>query len=113
MIKTPCNNCPFRTDVKPYLRPQRASEIRDALERGGDFPCHKTVDYSDGEDDGKRTKDSKFCAGALILMEKDFGAVQNQMVRIGSRLGLIDLDELDMDAPVYEDFDGWEDSFQQ
>ena len=26
-LKSPCSNCPFRTDIRPYLRPDRAEEI--------------------------------------------------------------------------------------
>ncbi len=41
-LRQPCNNCPFRTNVQPYLRPERAQEIARALRDGGEFPCHKT-----------------------------------------------------------------------
>jgi hypothetical protein len=115
-MKTPCDNCPFRTDVRAYIRPERAEEIWETLEHGALFPCHKTVDYDDPNDEGgegRVTGDSQFCAGALILMEKEWedqgGAMANQMVRICTRIGNppLDLDALDMDAPVFDDFESW------
>lgn len=110
-LTTPCDNCPFRTDIKPYLHPERVEEIRDALVRG-EFPCHKTVTYRDG--DGEEAEDVRVatdkeihCAGALILQEKT-GHV-SQMMRIAERLGMYDHRKLDMDAPV---FDSWEEMIE-
>ena len=109
----PCNNCPFRLDVIPYLRRDRAEEITECLKDGGDFSCHKTTRL--GEDgENHTTKDSKFCAGAIGVMQntEEDGALQNQMVRIGLRLGLIDERVLDQnfEGVVYPDFQGWIDS---
>lgn len=109
---TPCGNCPFRLDVPGYIRPERGQEIRAALLQGGTFPCHKTVDYSDeDEGDGPRPmgRDERWCAGALITMEHTGGCERNQMVRIASRLGILDLRELDMDAPVAKSWREWRD----
>lgn len=103
-LKKPCSNCPFRTDIDPYLRTARAREIVESL-ASGIFPCHKTVDYEalddlDEDDVGSRDQSGeKFCAGALIMMHKQ-GHV-GQMARIGARLGGYDPDQLDMDAPVF------------
>lgn len=109
MKHTPCGNCPFRKDVAAYIRPERGREIRASLQRGGMFPCHKTVDYDDSDDEGEGrvTVESIFCGGALALMEKNGGAYQNQMVRISSRLGLLDIDEIDKDTVP----DTWEEWF--
>lgn len=82
------------------------------------FPCHKTVDYSEEDEnggDGRVTGDSKFCAGALLLMEKEWsddgraGAMENQMVRICTRIGSppLDLDALDHTAPGFADLESW------
>jgi len=104
--REPCENCPFRTDVTPYLRRDRAEEISDALREGGEFSCHKTVDYDgDGEDDegnitGRETKQEQFCAGALIMLEKSSGP--NQMMRVAQRLGMYDPSKLNMEAPVFD-----------
>lgn len=112
----PCPNCPFRVDSRGFITPERGEEIQASLERGGMFPCHKTVDYKGSTDgEGRVTANSVFCAGALIVMERswDHGAVENQAVRIAGRLGLLDLDKLDMDAPVAEDFDAWIDWLEE
>lgn len=98
----PCAKCPFRTDIPGYLRGARAQEIAEALASGGDFPCHETTVTVEDEygDDSERAanEDSKFCAGALIAMEKEGFA--NQHMRVGERIGLYDNSKLDMDAPV-------------
>lgn len=103
----PCKHCPFRTDIAPFLRPERAREIADSLERGDDFPCHSTVDY--GEDsDGQETADTgnaARCAGAMIICEKQDRPTQ--AMRIGERLGLYDRHALDMGAPVYGTLQEW------
>lgn len=102
-LTSPCDNCPFRTDVKPYIRAARVREIERSLERA-EFPCHKTTKH---EDDGEGSVyvpsgGEIHCAGALILMEKE--GRSSQMMRIGERLGLYDPSKLKMDAPVYESF---------
>lgn len=97
-MKAPCAQCPFRTDIKPYLRKARIKEIRAGLQRG-EFPCHKTITSND-DDERVQTADSKHCAGAMILLEKI--NEPSQMMRIAERLGLYDPAELDMAAPVYD-----------
>ena len=99
-LRRPCPRCPFRTDIEGYLRAERASEIGKDLERGAIFHCHETVTYGEDDDDTPDTTGSQFCAGALIMLERERGA--NQAMRIGGRLGLYDPDKLDMDAPVVE-----------
>ena len=76
-------------------------EIEVSLERAS-FPCHKTIDYDD-EDDQRGTEGSSHCAGALILLEKL--ERPSQMMRIAERLGLYDRTRLDMGAPVFDSFD--------
>jgi hypothetical protein len=103
----PCSNCPFRTDVKPYLRAERVEEIERGLERG-EFYCHKTTQHkdTDGDDDvvGYRKAGSEMhCAGALILLEKL--ERPSQMMRIAERLRMYDPSKLNMAAPVYDTFE--------
>jgi hypothetical protein len=108
----PCSNCPFRSDIKPFLRRGRGEEIADVLRRGGTFACHKTVDHSDDESDDdidatldrmRGAPEESHCAGALIVTERDSGP--NQMHRIAMRLGMYDPDKLDRNAPVFENLD--------
>jgi len=99
----PCAHCPFRSDIKPYLRAGRVEDIERSLERST-FACHETTVESD-DDDGSRveTDESKHCAGALILMEKS--GKSSQMMRIAERLLLYDARKLDMESPVFNDFE--------
>lgn len=102
---SPCDNCPFRSDKPFYLPAARVREIENGLVRG-DFACHKTTVFCDGEDgmgDRCETEKSLHCAGALILLEKL--EQPSQMMRICERLGLYDRTKLDMSAPVYDSFD--------
>lgn len=114
-LRQPCNNCPFRPDVKPYLRPDRAQEIARSLREGGEFACHKTTVPVDTDDDGTDLADipgvSRFCAGALATMERE--GASNQMTRIAERLGLYNPDTLNADAlPVYASLTDWVRSYQ-
>ena len=100
-LKKPCADCPFRTDVTPYLHLERAEEIVDGLtHQQQTFTCHKTNSQSD---DGEtiETEDSQHCAGALIMLEKM--EQPNQMMRWMERIGYYDRTKLDMQANVYGD----------
>jgi len=110
-LTKPCDNCPFRTNVTPYLSPERVSEIATAvLQCQGTFTCHKTtVASSESEDGGMRDgPKAQHCAGALILLEKL--ERPNQMMRICERLGLYDRHKLVMGAPVFDSFEDMEDA---
>ena len=100
-LTSPCDNCPFRTDVRPYLRRARIEMLERDLERGT-FNCHKTVKSL-----GAKGSEAA-CAGSLILQEK-LGRRPNIM-RIAERLGLYDHTKLNMDAPVYESFEAMSDA---
>lgn len=109
-LKKPCANCPFRTDIPFYLRAERAVEIAESLrDKGESFPCHKTVDYDAGEDDDgnvvadRDRSNEQHCAGAAIILLKEDRP--NQILQVGSRLGLIDLSRYDMGAPVFATMD--------
>lgn len=69
-MKAACANCPFRTDVKPFLHPERASQIAySAANPYSEFHCHKTLDYVDTDDTGEpaSTEKTKFCAGFFSM----------------------------------------------
>lgn len=100
-LTSPCPKCPFRSDIKPFLRPDRVLEIEESLRRS-EFPCHQTLDY-EGGGDSRETEKTMHCAGALILLEKLDRP--SQMMRICERLGLYDRTKLDMDAPVFDSFE--------
>ena len=106
-LKTPCANCPFRSDIKSYLRVSRVADIEGSLRhRQASFTCHKTTEAVEDDDGGSEMVDgpkAQHCAGALILLETI--DEPNQMMRIAQRLGSYDPDQLDYDAPVFKSFD--------
>jgi hypothetical protein len=76
-----CSNCPFRNDEHAiHLSEGRLDSIKEALLRGENFVCHKTV-YS---------KDSKqkplMCAGAYEFLIKN--KQPNQIMQIAERIGV-------------------------
>lgn len=104
-LTKPCSHCPFRNDIPPYLNNLRAQEIWESLtDRGAMFPCHETTGAK-----GPKKGPELFCAGALILLEREGLAHKNQMVRISERLGMLARrEELDLEnAPVYETAEEW------
>lgn len=103
-LKAPCLDCPFRSDIRPYLRRARAEQIVRDLERMT-FACHETVHCPQPRDKRSRFSDRNqhHCAGALILMHK--ADRQGDLQQIAERMGLYDRSELRMDAPVYHTFE--------
>ena len=109
-LRTPCNNCPFRTDIEPYLHAARARQIARGAERH-ELYCHKTtIEDEDGE---RRIVPgrSKVCAGMMICLERVNRP--SQMMRISERLRLYDRRKLDMDAPVYESPEAFIEAYEQ
>ncbi len=103
-ITQPCDNCPFRSDVHPYLSKKRVEGIAKGLVYGSEtFACHKTTSGGNGRMTRKQTAQSSHCAGALIIQHKT-GKV-GQMAQIAERLGLFDPSKLKMNSPVYETFE--------
>jgi hypothetical protein len=99
-LTSPCKDCPFRSDIRPYLTRERIDQIDNSLIRA-EFPCHKTTEHDD-DDNYVPTDNEQHCAGALILLEKL--ERPSQMMRIAERLGLYDRRKLDMKAPVFDTF---------
>jgi hypothetical protein len=67
-MKEPCIHCPFRRDVRPFLRVERAEEIAGtALNKYSDFACHKTLGHDDDEGDTIIVATSLTCAGFLTM----------------------------------------------
>lgn len=104
----PCEHCPFRTDIRPYLRASRVWEIEESLDQGH-FPCHETLNYDDLEDGEEPdtikmlTDKSAHCAGAMILLEKL--ELRSNLMRVYERMGWYDPKKLDMKAPIFDSFD--------
>jgi hypothetical protein len=102
----PCAKCPFVRGTQMRLRPDRIRDIERSVNQhnGATFPCHETLDYSDG-DGGRDTDKTTHCAGALIYIEKQ--GVSSQMMRIAERLGMYDRRKLADEGLVWDDVDEW------
>lgn len=73
-LKTPCKNCPFRTD-KTAIRfscRERAEEIENQAYRNG-FPCHLSAELDEEDEDGgfEAVENSQHCVGYIIMALKD------------------------------------------
>lgn len=112
-LRTPCKNCPFRTDA-PAIRfaaRERAEEIEESAYRNG-FPCHLSANYTgDDDEDGGYVfgENTQHCAGALIMYAESGGNVpfehlpDRQQDRVLARL--------DFNAPVWENEQTFLDSY--
>lgn len=101
---TPCDSCPFRNDIIPFLSGEK--RVRE-LERcqDGEFPCHQTTELD--EDDGETLLNHEktvACAGRMIMSWLAYGGL-GQIDAMSARCGMFDPEKLDLDAPV---FDGWD-----
>lgn len=70
IMKKPCEHCPFRNDVKPFLTAERGEELAyHAQNPYNSFPCHKTTVSDDDSEEGEMicTENSKRCAGFVTL----------------------------------------------
>lgn len=114
-LKAPCKLCPFRSDCEQWrggLGERRAQEIATSLRNDGFFTCHKTIQPhdDDGEECEKRGLEDGniYCAGALIMMEKEGIANDNRNIRIAKMLEIYPV--LRMDSSVFascEEFVAW------
>ena len=104
-LKTPCKNCPFRTDDTGirFACKERAEEIAEQAYRNG-FPCHlSAVLMTSGyEEEGYFPgENTQHCAGAIMMFMKDqndtWPGVDNDEELV-ERLW----DQMDWDAPVFE-----------
>jgi hypothetical protein len=106
-LKRPCGECPFRSDIRPYLTLPRAREIALGVAgrggRGGrgfgpgfTFSCHKTVTTLGGK------VAEQMCGGALAMLAKADLLWDNQMLRIAAGCRIFDPEGIDETAPVYD-----------
>lgn len=97
--RSPCENCPFRSDIDFWLDAQKVRSILCALQGDGDFPCHQMTAASDqppGQDQA--------CIGAAIFLEHvRLGGVRANLafrLREGA-LREFHRDEVNMGAAVF------------
>lgn len=99
--KQPCDNCPFRSDKPFYLREEKVKAILQGLQNDQHFCCHKTLDYSKGEQP-EIVEGSSICIGSALFMEyAGIGALSNVCYRIAIMTGDLTLEDLQQDLPVY------------
>jgi hypothetical protein len=73
-MKKPCEHCPYREDIKPFLHPERGSELAFAAQnRYQSFPCHKTTESDDEGMECQVVAHTKVCAGFLSLQHNENG----------------------------------------
>lgn len=109
-LKTPCKNCPFRTD-KTGIRfacRERAEEIEESAYRNG-FPCHLSAHDNSDEDDENggyvATENSQHCVGYIIMQIKE--GYDSAWPGINNDYDLLDklTGQVNLDAPVFENSD--------
>lgn len=97
-VSKPCDNCPFLREGGIRLRRARIVEIHD---KGGAFPCHKTVDH-----DARDRSSERECVGAIIFAYKESGPGVGQLLRVAERLDLVDRRLADDEHPeVFDSLD--------
>ena len=76
-IKKPCIHCPYRHDVRPFLHPERASDLAFIAQNPyQSFPCHKTTESQEDDEGNSDTvvvETTKICAGFLSLQHNELG----------------------------------------
>ncbi len=95
MSQQPCHNCPFRSDIPPYIPAERYLTIGYAMQNDGSFDCHKTAH-------NESVRNSP-CIGAISVLESEGDALANVMVRLAARSGLVRW-PMRHEVPVYRSF---------
>lgn len=106
-LRTPCKNCPFRTDETAirFACLKRAEEIAESAYRHG-FPCHLSADFTgDDDEDGGYVfgENTQHCVGATLMFLKNGGTGNVPFERLRRAEQSRVENRLDWDAPVYED----------
>lgn len=95
--KRPCGSCPFRKDMHAgALSRERLDEIFNASA----FQCHKTVDYSGEDREGRAGDNPQQCAGLIAVLHRS--GKPNQIMQVAERLTGIDFDKYDPDGVAYD-----------
>jgi Family of unknown function (DUF6283) len=96
-IKRPCEHCPFRRDVPPYLH--RARQIARQMEDDHYwFACHETT----GMKHGKRVRraDQSHCAGLMAVLWREGNP--NIAMRLALAFKMISREQLEAEQPVFD-----------
>ena len=100
-MHTPCQDCPFRTDIDFYLSRDRREEIAEAVILGDEgFVCHRTIKYRG--DRRIHTKNESPCIGAIKMIGNVRGDCRASLyVRLAHMVGKINLDTLSDQVEVF------------
>jgi len=102
---TPCDACPFLRKNAGMIRGARAEELSDALQRDIHFNCHKTIDYTKGEGEGRTTKATRICVGSMITTDRS-AVAPSQLARIYARIGVLNYKNIEESkADCFDSFD--------
>jgi hypothetical protein len=99
-LTRPCAKCPFRDGQGELFQLQR--ERLEEIFEAPAFQCHNTVDYSTSDDndgEGKAGDRPQQCAGLMAVLNRE--GRPNQIMQVASRLGALDLDQLDPRNEAY------------
>jgi hypothetical protein len=116
-LRTPCKNCPFRTDETAirFACRERAEGIEESAYRNG-FPCHLSAEYTDDdhEDGGYEFgANTQHCAGAMIMYLLDGSEGNIPMERLSERTQDRIKSRIDWAAPVFEGPEAFLDSYPE
>lgn len=111
-LKTPCKNCPFRTDATAirFAARERAEEIEESAYRHG-FPCHLSAEIVEDEDGGSSGyvagRDTQHCVGYAIMRLNEDEWAEEGWPGIGNddRIAARIASRVDRDAPVFKNTD--------
>jgi len=102
-LKRPCSDCPFRKgNGERFALPD---ERIAGIVRADAFQCHKTVDYSiDDADENaavlRQGDKPQQCAGIMAILHRE--GLENQIMQVAERLGVLNPDELDPMGEAYD-----------
>ena len=82
---TYCSSCPFVDNGKiMHLADGRVDDIKEGLDEGGSFNCHKTVYNLDENMEETAEQPLKMCYGAYKYLKEQ--GKQNQVMQVAERL---------------------------
>lgn len=116
-LKTPCKNCPFRSDSTAirFACRSRAEDIEESAYRYG-FPCHLSAVHDEDDDEFNGGgyvfgEDTQHCAGALIMFLNDGFGGNVPFEWLDDKEQELIKERLDWDAPVWGSPDEFLDSY--
>ena len=109
-LKTPCTNCPFRTDAAriTFAAGERAEEIEEQAYRNG-FPCHVSAKLEEnprtGEEGYVALEHTQHCAGYILMRLNE--APDSPWPGINNNEDLLDklANTMDRTSPVFDSTD--------